>query len=83
VQTTAAARQGFVGAKDSHRHDRGERFCDHKPQSWLCRLQITVERPGPFRENERGVSRLENANEGLNRAAVDFFLINWDYIQLG
>src|SRR4029453_1991466 len=83
AQTTAATRQGFAGAKDSHRHDRSERFCDHKPQSRLCRLQITIERPRAFRENQRCVSRLENTNQGFKRAAVDSFLINWDYIQLG
>ena len=68
-------------AKDSHRHDRRERFRDDKPDTGQCGLQISVERAAAFRENEDAVSRAQKANERLERAAIAAFLIDRDDIQ--
>src|SRR5439155_23902523 len=82
MQTATAPWQGFVRSKNSHRDNRRECFCNHQAQSGLGRLQVTVESARAFWENQHGVTGVQNANDGLNRAAIDAFLINWDHIQL-
>src|SRR5207302_6164893 len=62
VQTTTPTRQGFMGTRDAHWHDRGECFCNHESQPRLSRLQIAVERPCTFWKNQCCVPGLENTN---------------------
>ena len=71
-----------MGAEDPHRYNRGERLCNYEPQPRLGGLQAAVEGPRAFRKNQRCISGLEDANKGLQGAAVDPLLINWDHIQL-
>ena len=80
-QLSAAARQSFVRAEDSHRHNRRERFRDDKSKTGQCGLQISVERAAAFRENEDAMSRAQNADQRLERAAIAAFLIDRNDIE--
>ena len=60
-----------MGAEDPHRYNRGERLCNYEPQPRLGGLQAAVEGPRAFRKNQRCISGLEDANKGLQGAAVD------------
>jgi hypothetical protein len=62
VQTATAAWQGFARAKDSHRHDRRERFCNHQAQSRLGRLQVTVESARAFGEHQDAVPGIQSTD---------------------
>ena len=81
AQLPSAARQSFVRAENSHRHNRRERFRDDKSDAGQCRLQISVERAAAFRENENAMLRAQKANERLERAAIAALLVDRDDIQ--
>ena len=83
TQSASAARQSFVRAEDPHRHHRGERFSDDKADAGQGGLQVSIERARALRKNEHAMILAEDANEGLERAAIGAFLIDEDNIELG
>jgi hypothetical protein len=82
TQSASAARQSFVRAEDPHRHHRASVLAMTKPTPG--RRAASFHRAcASLRKNEHAMILAEDANEGLERAAIGAFLIDEDDVKLG